>query len=370
MASAPSSSLLLRSCARVGSLSAAGKPVASSGSLVASSSSSTLVSQRQEQRRTHAPEARRPFSHSAIAALDYVEPRTTLSHRPLSTGPTGLVRLQEHYRSVLAPDLLYITYDASSTAATEAERLAEQAKHDAKAVRSWDPTSPYTKNRPTRPLRGNRRAQPGFKPLNEEPLRDLVKLDRVVLSSFQREAIGNKNALIPLVAQFRAITSVSVLGSFADPAMLVGASGVKGGPPDLSRGHIEVLKARIGAASFKLRPGMPVGVKAVLPGPLALDFIDILVTFVLPRLRGFQGFYLPPASQPAASPAAMSGVVSLGMAPDAMALFPQTEVNWDQYLLRGLGFQIDCITNQRGPRATERARTLLSGLGIPFVRRT
>ncbi|KAK0555384.1 54S ribosomal protein L7, mitochondrial [Tilletia horrida] len=299
----------------------------------------------------------------------YVEPRTATPQRPLTIGPTGLSRLQEHYNSVLAPDLLYMTYDAGLETATEEERAAEAHKAATKGVREWDTTSPYTQNRPNRPPRGNRQPQPLSKPISStDPLRDLVRLEKVVITAFHKAAIGNKNALVPLVAQFRAITGVSPLGSLSDPAMLVGGRG-GGGPPDLTRGHIEVVKARVGAASFKLRPGMPVGVKATLPGPLGLDFLDVLVTFVLPRLRGFQGFLLPPSSQPPASPAAMSGVVSLGMGPDAMALFPQTEVNWDQYPLRGLGFQIDCITNQRGKHATERARTLLSGLGLPFVRR-
>ncbi|CAD6884331.1 unnamed protein product [Tilletia controversa] len=354
-----SSSLLLRSCARIAATPAgagvgAGAAAAGSQALIGSSSSALTAS---TGRPAAGTTARRSFSHSTRASLDYVESRTSLPARPLTVGPTGLTRLQEHYDAVLAPDLLYMTYDATHSAATEAERLAVLTQAASKGVRSWDPTSPYAKNRPARPLRGNRRAQPASKPLSEvDPLRDLVRLERVVLTSFHKGAIGNKNALIPLIAQFRAITGVSPLGSLSDPTMLVGASGVKGAPPDLSRGHIEVVKARVGAASFKLRPGMPIGVKAVLPGPLALDFLDVLVTFVLPRLRGFQGFLLPPSSQPATSPAALSGVVSLGMGPDAMALFPQTE--------------IDCITNQRGKRATERARSLLSGLGVPFVRRS
>ena len=114
---------------------------------------------------------------------------------------------------------------------------------------------------------------------------------------------------------------------------------------------------------------MPVGVKAVTYGDAAYEFIESLTTFVLPRLRGFAGLSLPPSTQPLLSPAAVSGVVSFGMGPEAMPLFPQVEINMDQYPGRRYGFQVDCVTNQRGRRATERARTLLSGLGLPFVRR-
>ena len=61
---------------------------------------------------------------------------------------------------------------------------------------------------------------------------------------------------------------------------------------------------------------------------------------MLPRLRSFQGFALPPSSQPPASPAALSGVVSLGFPPEAMALWPGTEANWDAYPGKPSGFQV------------------------------
>jgi large subunit ribosomal protein L5 len=157
---------------------------------------------------------------------------------------------------------------------------------------------------------------------------------------------------------------LSVKDSHADPSLTDGHCLFSS-----KRGHIEIVRAKSGLAAFKLRPGMPVGVKAVLPGPAALEFLEVLTTFVLPRLRAFRGFALPPASQPPASPAAVSGVVSFGMTPEAIPLFPQIEINLDQYPNKPLGFKIDCITNLRGRKATENARTLLSGLGIPFVRR-
>ena len=164
----------------------------------------------------------------------------------------------------------------------------------------------------------------------------------------------------------RAITGLPVLGSLADPA--AGSSPETAGP-SACYGYLQVLRAKQGAASFRLRAGMPVGVQAVMYDDVAYEFIETLTTFVLPRLRGFAGLPLPPATQPLLSPAAVSGVVTFGMGPEAMPLFPQVEVNLDQYPGRRYGFQVDCVTNQRGRRATERARTLLSGLGLPFVRR-
>ena len=195
---------------------------------------------------------------------------------------------------------------------------------------------------------------------------DIPRLERIVFTAFCREAITNKQALLPLLGQMRAITGLPILGSLADPS--AGDSPESAGP-SARNGYVQVLRARQGAASFKLRVGMPVGVKAVMYGDATYEFIESLTTFVLPRLRGFAGLSLPPSTQPLLSPAAVSGVVSFGMGPEAMPLFPQVEINMDQYPGRRYGFQVDCVTNQRGRRATERARTLLSGLGLPFVRR-
>ncbi|CBQ70656.1 related to 60S ribosomal protein L7, mitochondrial [Sporisorium reilianum SRZ2] len=302
---------------------------------------------------------------SAVAEAAAKSERTTLRTHPVVLGPTQLSRYQEHYRTTLASDLLYMTYDpAVSLDSSSSSTAGSSQEHDRQ--RSWKAEDPYAVNRPQRPARGNRRLSPLTKPLSTtNTLGEIARLDKIIITCFSKDAIANKHALVPLIAQMRAITGLSVQGSLSDPSLgAVGAAGA-----NTSRGHIEIIRAKSGVASFKLRPGMPVGVKAVLPGPVAHEFLEVLTTFVLPRLRSFAGFPLPPASQPPASPAAMSGVVSLGMHPEAIPLFPQIEINLDQYPNRPLGFQIDCITNQRGRKATEKARALLSGLGIPFVRR-
>ncbi|UZJ52713.1 hypothetical protein CBS101457_002033 [Exobasidium rhododendri] len=292
-------------------------------------------------------------SRSFHSSCRNLEQKNQLPRHTIQVGPVQLNRLEEYYNTTLARDLLYMTYQ-HPTATTEAEDAEAEEKVDA-SVRSWDPSSPYSKNRPSRANRGNRVLQ------SESNGKDVVQLERVVITAFSKEAITNKHNLIPLLAQMRAITGKPILGSLADP----NATSLTDLP---KQGYIRILKSKTGSASFKLRPGMPVGVQAVLPMKSGLEFLEIFTTFVLPRLRSFNGFLLPPGSQPRQSPAAMSGVVSLGMGPDAISLFPQTEVNWDSYPNRGVGFQIDCITNQRGRQATQRARQLLSGLGVPFVR--
>ncbi|PWN46761.1 ribosomal protein L5 [Violaceomyces palustris] len=301
--------------------------------------------------------------------LSPVLPRTFIPPARIVVGPTQINRLQEHYKRTLSSDLLYMIYDHPDPTKPREEVVTSTSEaEEVDRNRRWDLSDPYAKQRPARAPRGNRRLQPLTRPISlDQTARDMPKLERIVLSCFSKDSITNKHNLIPLVAMVRAITGLSPLGTNAD----LGLMGITSGSKLANRGsgYVEIIKAKSGVASFKLRPGMPIGVKATLFGPEAYDFLEVLTTFVLPRLRSFNGFPLPPSSEIASSPSAVSGVVSLGMGPEAMGLFPQVEVNLDQYPGRGVGFQIDCITNRRGRKATENARTLLSGLGVPFVRR-
>ena len=50
-----------------------------------------------------------------------------------------------------------------------------------------------------------------------------------------------------------------------------------------------VTKARKSIATYKIREGMPLGVKVTLRGNQMYEFIDRLVTVALPRIRDFRG---------------------------------------------------------------------------------
>ena len=52
--------------------------------------------------------------------------------------------------------------------------------------------------------------------------------------------------------------------------------------------HPVVCKARKSVANFKLRKGMPIGVKVTLRGDRMYEFIDRLFNFALPRVRDFR----------------------------------------------------------------------------------
>lgn len=110
-------------------------------------------------------------------------------------------------------------------------------------------------------------------------------------------------------------------------------------------------KAKKSVAGFKLRQGTPIGVKVTLRGQHMYEFMDRLVTIILPRMRDFHGL-----STEAFDP---HGNYSLGM-PD-QSVFPELTYE-DTQVLHGL--QINIITNS----TKEQSYELLKGLGFPFER--
>ena len=50
-----------------------------------------------------------------------------------------------------------------------------------------------------------------------------------------------------------------------------------------------VTKARKSISNFKLRQGMPIGCKVTLRGEVMYEFLDRLISIVIPRLRDFHG---------------------------------------------------------------------------------
>lgn len=52
----------------------------------------------------------------------------------------------------------------------------------------------------------------------------------------------------------------------------------------------QVRRAKKSISNFKLREGMPIGVRVTLRGDRMYEFFDRLVNIVAPRIRDFQGF--------------------------------------------------------------------------------
>ena len=113
-----------------------------------------------------------------------------------------------------------------------------------------------------------------------------------------------------------------------------------------------MVAAKKSIASFKLREGNKIGVMVTLRGHRAEEFIDQLVSVVLPRIRDFRGL-----STNAFDP---QGNYSLGLSDQT--IFPQIRLE-DNPPVHGL--QINIVTTAK---TAEEGRRLLELLGFPFRR--
>ena len=113
-----------------------------------------------------------------------------------------------------------------------------------------------------------------------------------------------------------------------------------------------VVKARKSVAAFKLRAGMPVGIKATLRGRRMWYFLEKLIQVTLPRIRDFRGV----------SPDGFDGRGNYSLGLREQIVFP--EIDYDRIdKLRGL--EVSIVTTAK---TDEEARSLLRQLGMPFRR--
>jgi len=111
-----------------------------------------------------------------------------------------------------------------------------------------------------------------------------------------------------------------------------------------------VTKAKKSIAAFKLREGMPIGVKVTLRGKRMYEFLDRLVTVALPRVRDFRG--VPGDS--------FDGRGNYAMGLKEQIVFP--EIDYDKVdAIRGMDIVI--VTTAR---TDAEAKALLKGFDMPF----
>ena len=111
-----------------------------------------------------------------------------------------------------------------------------------------------------------------------------------------------------------------------------------------------IAKARKSIATFKLREGMPVGVKVTLRKDRMYEFVDRLVTIALPRVRDFRGL----------SPKSFDGRGNFALGIKEHIVFP--EIDYDKVSdIWGM----DVVVCTTAPTDDE-ARSLLKGFNFPF----
>ncbi|UBV43104.1 50S ribosomal protein L5 [Deinococcus taeanensis] len=111
-----------------------------------------------------------------------------------------------------------------------------------------------------------------------------------------------------------------------------------------------VTKAKKSISNFKLRQGMPVGIKVTLRGERMYVFLEKLINVGLPRIRDFKGV----------NPNAFDGRGNYNLGIKEQLIFP--EITYDM-VDKVRGMDITIVTTAK---TDEEARALLQAMGLPF----
>jgi large subunit ribosomal protein L5 len=111
-----------------------------------------------------------------------------------------------------------------------------------------------------------------------------------------------------------------------------------------------IIKSRKAIAAFKLRGGIPIGLKVTLRGRRMYDFLTKLIGLCLPKIRDFKGV----------NPKSFDGRGNYTLGVKEQLIFP--EVNYER-VDRVRGMDITIVTSAQNDRE---CRELLEALGMPF----
>ena len=115
--------------------------------------------------------------------------------------------------------------------------------------------------------------------------------------------------------------------------------------------HAVATVARKSVANFKLREGMPIGVKVTLRGERMYEFLDRFFNLALPRVRDFRGI----------NANSFDGRGNYAMGIKEQLIFP--EIEYDK-IDKVRGMDIIMVTTAN---TDEEARELLKLMGAPFA---
>jgi large subunit ribosomal protein L5 len=151
---------------------------------------------------------------------------------------------------------------------------------------------------------------------------EVPRVDKIVVNMGLGEAVGNPKLIDAALEQLKVITGQKPV----------------------------VTRAKKSIAGFKLREGMPIGVKATLRRERMWEFFDRLVTLSLPRVRDFRGV----------SPRAFDGAGNYTLGLREQIVFP--EIDFDK-VDQVKGLNVTVVTTAK---TNQEAKELLVGLGMPF----
>lgn len=161
-----------------------------------------------------------------------------------------------------------------------------------------------------------------MKQLGAKNVMQVPRLEKITLSVCLSEAVQNPKILNTVVDEITSITGQKAV----------------------------ITKAKKAISNFKLRAGIPLGVRVTLRRERMWSFMDRLNTLALPRVRDFRG--LPSKG--------FDGRGNYNMGLKEQIVFP--EINYDKVdKVRGMNITI-CTTAKNDAEG----RALLEALGMPF----
>ena len=161
-----------------------------------------------------------------------------------------------------------------------------------------------------------------MKKFNYKSVMQIPKLDKVVINVGCGEARDNHKVIEAIISDLSTITGQRPV----------------------------VCKAKKSVANFKLREGMPIGVKVTLRGEKMWEFMDRLFNVALPRVRDFRGI----------NPNSFDGRGNYSMGIKEQLIFP--EIEYDK-IDKVRGMDVCFVTTAN---TDEEGRELLKLMGAPF----
>ncbi|GAB1402565.1 50S ribosomal protein L5 [Elusimicrobiota bacterium] len=114
-----------------------------------------------------------------------------------------------------------------------------------------------------------------------------------------------------------------------------------------------VCKAKQSVSNFKIREGMPIGVKVTLRGATMYEFLDRFINVAIPRIRDFRGI----------EPNKFDGQGNFNLGLTEQYIFPEINIEKSD---KARGMNITFVTTAK---KDEHAKMLLEYLGMPFKKR-
>lgn len=103
-------------------------------------------------------------------------------------------------------------------------------------------------------------------------------------------------------------------------------------------------------SNFKLRKGIPIGVRVTLRGDRMYEFLDRLISVAIPRTRDFRGL----------NPRSFDGRGNYTIGVKEQIIFPEIDIDKVNHIN---GYDITLVTSSK---TDEEARALLEELGLPI----